>query len=102
AVARIVRGQQDVLQLGNLDAQRDWGFAREYVDGMWRMLQHAEPDTFVLATGKMESVRRFVELAFAAAGIALKWRGTGVDEGGVDQAAGKTRVRVNAGFYSRG
>jgi GDPmannose 4,6-dehydratase len=99
AVARIVRGQQDVLQLGNLDAQRDWGFAREYVDGMWRMLQHAEPDTFVLATGKMESVRRFVELAFAAAGIALKWRGTGVDEVGVDDASGKTRVRVNPGFY---
>ena len=99
AVARIVRGQQDVLQLGNLDAQRDWGFAREYVDGMWRMLQHAEPDTFVLATGKMESVRRFVELAFAAAGIALKWRGTGVDEVGVDDASGKTRVRVNPAFY---
>ena len=97
AVARIVRGKQDVLQLGNLDAQRDWGFAREYVDGMWRMLQHAEPDTFVLATGKMQSVRRFVELAFAAAGIVLEWRGTGVDEVGV--AAGKTRVRVNPAFY---
>ena len=99
AVARVVRGQQDVLQLGNLDAQRDWGFAREYVDGMWRMLQHAEPDTFVLATGKMESVRRFVELAFAAAGIILEWRGAGIEEVGVDAASGKTRVRVNPAFY---
>jgi GDPmannose 4,6-dehydratase len=98
-VARIVRGQQDVLQLGNLDAQRDWGFAREYVDGMRRMLQHTEPDTFVLATGKMQSVRRFVELAFAAAGIILEWRGTEVNEVGVDAASGKTRVRVNPAFY---
>ena len=99
AVARIVRGQQDTLELGNLDAQRDWGFAREYVDGMWRMLQHPEPDTFVLATGQMHSVRRFVELAFAAAGIALEWRGTEVDEIGIDAASGKTRVRVNPAFY---
>ncbi len=99
AVARIVRGQQDTLELGNLDAQRDWGFAREYVDGMWRMLQHPEPDTFVLATGQMHSVRRFVELAFAAAGIALAWRGTEVDEIGIDAASGKTRVRVNPAFY---
>ena len=67
-VARIARGQQDALELGNLDAQRDWGYAREYVDGMWRMLQHDEPDTFVLATGQMQSVRRFVELAFAGGG----------------------------------
>jgi GDPmannose 4,6-dehydratase len=99
AVARIVRGQQDTLELGNLDAQRDWGFASEYVDGMWRMLQHPEPDTFVLATGQMHSVRRFVELAFAAAGIALAWRGTEVDEIGIDAASGKTRVRVNPAFY---
>ena len=99
AVARIVRGQQEMLELGNLDAQRDWGFAREYVDGMWRMLQHPEPDTFVLATGQMHSVRRFVELAFAAAGITLAWRGTQVDEIGIDAASGKTRVRVNPAFY---
>ena len=79
AVARIASGRQETLELGNLDAQRDWGYAREYVDGMWRMLQHDEPDTFVLATGQMQPVRRFVELAFAAAGIAIEWRGSGVD-----------------------
>ncbi len=75
AVARIARGRQDVLELGNLDAHRDWGYAREYVDGMWRILQHREPDTFVLATGQMQTVRHFVELAFAAAGVGIAWRG---------------------------
>ena len=99
AVARIASGRQQVLELGNLDAQRDWGYAREYVDGMWRMLQHSEPDTFVLATGRMQSVRHFVELAFAAAGITIAWRGTGVDEAGVDAASGATRIRVNPAFY---
>ncbi len=99
AVARIVRGRQDVLELGNLDAQRDWGYAREYVDGMWRILQHEEPDTFVLATGRMETVRHFVELAFAAAGIRIEWRGAGADETGVDAATGATRVRINPAFY---
>jgi len=99
AVARIVRGKQEVLELGNLDAQRDWGYAREYVDGMWRILQHDEPDTFVLATGRMETVRHFVELAFAAAGIRIGWRGAGADETGVDAATGTTRVRINPAFY---
>ncbi len=99
AVARIALGKLDCLELGNLDAQRDWGFAREYVDGMWRILQHDAPDTFVLATGQMQSVRHFVELAFAAAGIGLAWRGEGVDETGVDTATGTTRVRVNPAFY---
>ncbi|MFO1317110.1 MAG: GDP-mannose 4,6-dehydratase [Burkholderiales bacterium] len=99
AVARIVRGKQQVLELGNLDAQRDWGYAREYVDGMWRMLQHDEPDTFVLATGRMETVRHFVELAFGAAGIRIEWRGAGADETGMDAATGATRVRVNPAFY---
>jgi GDPmannose 4,6-dehydratase len=98
-VARIVRGTQEALELGNLDAQRDWGFAGEYVDGMWRMLQHSEPDTFVLATGQMQSVRHFAELAFAAAGVTLAWRGAGVDETGVDTRTGKVRVRVNPAFY---
>ena len=98
-VARIARGQLEALELGNLDAQRDWGFAGEYVDGMWRMLQHSEPDTFVLATGQMQSVRHFAELAFAAAGIALAWRGAGVDETGIDTATGKVRVRINPSFY---
>jgi GDPmannose 4,6-dehydratase len=98
-VARIARGKLQSLELGNLDALRDWGFAREYVDGMWRMLQHAEPDTFVLATGQMQPVRKFVELAFAAAGMQLAWRGAGVDEVGVDARSGETRVRVNPAFY---
>jgi len=99
AVARIARGRLDALELGNLEAQRDWGFAAEYVDGMWRMLQQAEPDTFVLATGQMQSVRRFVELAFAAAGTTIEWRGSGVDETGVDARSGATRVRINPAFY---
>ena len=99
AVACIARGQQQVLEIGNLDAQRDWGFAGDYVDGMWRMLQADAPDTFVLATGHMESVRHFVELAFAATGVTLAWRGSGVDETGVDVATGTTRVRVNPDFY---
>lgn len=99
AVARIAQGKLASMDLGNLDALRDWGFAREYVDGMWRMLQHTEPDTFVLATGQMQSVRKFVELAFAAAGITLEWRGSGVDETGVDARSGATRVRVNPAFY---
>jgi GDPmannose 4,6-dehydratase len=99
AVARIAKGRQDTLELGNLDAQRDWGYAREYVDGMWRMLQHDEPDTFVLATGQMQPVRRFVELAFAAAGIAIEWRGSGVAETGIDTHSGATRVRINPDFY---
>ncbi|MCC6194840.1 MAG: GDP-mannose 4,6-dehydratase [Burkholderiales bacterium] len=98
-VARIALGKLKVLELGNLDAQRDWGYAREYVDGMWRMLQHAEPETFVLATGQKQSVRRFVELAFKAAGITLDWRGSGVGETGVDVRDGAVRVRVNSAFY---
>jgi len=99
AVARIARGRLDALELGNLEASRDWGFAEEYVDGMWRMLQHAEPETFVLATGQMQSVRRFVELAFAATGTSIEWRGSGVDETGVDARNGTTRVRINPAFY---
>ncbi len=99
AVARIVRGQQDVLELGNLDARRDWGHAREYVEGMWRILQHDAPETFVLASGHTHSVRRFAELAFAAAGIELAWRGSGVDEVGVDARSGTVRVRINPAYY---
>ena len=98
-VARIARGKLDAIELGNLDAQRDWGYAQEYVDGMWRMLQHREPDTFVLATGEMHSVRSFVERAFAGAGIAIEWRGQGVDETGVDARTGAVRVRINPAYY---
>jgi GDPmannose 4,6-dehydratase len=99
AVARIRLGQLDTLELGNLDALRDWGFAREYVQGMHLMMQHHTPDTFVLATGRNRSVREFVVSAFAAAGLKLEWRGKGIDEQGIEPRSGKVRVRVNAQFF---
>ncbi|HEX8957676.1 MAG TPA: GDP-mannose 4,6-dehydratase [Burkholderiaceae bacterium] len=99
SVAKIRLGRQDVLELGNMDARRDWGFAREYVEGMWRMLQADEPDTFVLATGRSETVRDFVGMAFKAVGIHLSWKGRGEEEIGIDDASGKTLVRVNPKFY---
>jgi GDPmannose 4,6-dehydratase len=99
AVARIKLGQQQMLELGNLDAKRDWGFAREYVEGMWRMLQADESDTFVLATGRTETVRDFAALAFQAGGVDIEWKGNGQDEIGVDARTGTTRVRVNPKFY---
>lgn len=99
AVARIRFGKLDVLELGNLNAQRDWGFAKEYVDGMWRMLQTEEPDTFVLATQRTETVRDFTTLAFAAADITISWRGEGQGEHGVDEASGKILVRLNSRFH---
>ena len=99
AVARIHLGQQEVLELGNLDAKRDWGYAQEYVEGMWRILQAAQPDTFVLATGRTETVRDFVRMAFLAVGITLDFRGAGDAEVAVDSASGKTLVRVNPRFY---
>ncbi|MDR3352387.1 MAG: GDP-mannose 4,6-dehydratase [Zoogloeaceae bacterium] len=98
AVARIRLGQQETLELGNLDARRDWGFAREYVDGMWRMLQAEEADTYVLATRRSETVRDFTRMAFKAAGIELEFRGAAEHETGVDTATGKTRVRINPRF----
>jgi GDPmannose 4,6-dehydratase len=99
AVAKIKLGKLDVLQLGNLDAKRDWGFAKEYVDGMWRMLQADEPGTFVLATNRMETVRSFVEMAFKAAGYKLRFEGNDEREVGIDADSGKTLVRVNPKFY---
>lgn len=99
AVARITAGELDVLELGNLDAQRDWGYAPEYVEGMWRMLQADTPDTFVLATSRTESVRNFVSLAFKAAGKVIHWDGSGSSERGVDAASGKVVVRVNPKYY---
>ena len=98
-VAKIKLGKQDVLELGNLSAKRDWGFALEYVEGMWRMLQADEPDTFVLATGRTETVRDFVRMAFAAAGYQIEWSGKEERETGIDVATGKTLVRVNPKFY---
>lgn len=99
AVARIRLGKQDLLELGNMDAKRDWGFAREYVDGMWRMLQADQPDTYVLATNRTETVRDFVTMAFKAAGFQIDWRGQAEQETGVDADSGRTLVRVNPKFY---
>jgi len=97
--AKMKLGQHDVLELGNMDAKRDWGFAREYVEGMWRMLQADEPDTFVLATNRTETVRDFVHLAAKAAGYELEFKGQEENEIGVDVNTGKTLVRVNPRFY---
>ena len=99
SVAKIKLGKLDVLELGNLDAKRDWGFAKEYVEGMWRMLQAAEPDTFVLATNRTETVRDFVQMAFKSAGIAVEFKGSGEKESAVDTASGKTVMRINPKFY---
>lgn len=99
SMAKIKLGQQDVLELGNLDAKRDWGFAKEYVEGMWRMLQVDTPDTYVLATNRTETVRDFVTMAAKAAGFALNWQGKDLDEVGVDDATGKTLVRINPRFH---
>ena len=99
AVAAISAGRQSKLYLGNLDAKRDWGHARDYVEGMWRMLQQPTPDDYVLATGETHSVREFVELAFAEVGIALTWKGSGVDEKGMDKSNGRVLVEVDPRFF---
>ncbi len=98
-VAKIRLGKQDVLELGNMDAKRDWGFAKEYVEGMWRMLQADEPDTFVLATNRTETVRDFVSMAFKAIDVNLEWKGQGDQEQGFDASTGKLLVKVNPKFY---
>lgn len=99
SVAKIKLGKLDVLELGNMDAKRDWGFAKEYVEGMWRMLQAEKPDTFVLATNRTETVRDFVSMAFKAAGYVLRFEGKDEQEVGIDVATGKTLVRVNPKFF---
>jgi len=99
SVAKIKLGQLEVLELGNLDAKRDWGFAKEYVEGMWRMLQADEPDTFVLATNRTETVRDFVRMAFKAAGMEIDFRNQSQEETAVDMATGKTVMRVNPKFH---
>jgi GDPmannose 4,6-dehydratase len=98
AMAQIKLGKKQCLELGNLDAKRDWGFAKDYVDGMWRMLQIDQPETFVLATNRTETVRDFVSLAAQAIEINLDWQGSGPDEQGID-ASGVVRVRINPDFY---
>ncbi len=99
AAAAIALGRQEVLYLGNLDAQRDWGHAREYVRGMWMIVQADEPDDFVLATGVATSVRAFTEWVFADAGITLEWRGSGTAEQGFCQASGALRVAVDPRYF---
>jgi len=99
SVAKIVLNKLDVLELGNLDAKRDWGYAREYVEGMWRMLQADQPDTFVLATNRTETVRDFVSMAFRGAGIDVEWKGQGEGETGHCGRTGKLLVRVSPKFY---
>lgn len=99
AVARIKKGLQKKLYLGNLDAKRDWGFAGDYVEAMWLMLQQDEPEDFVIATGKTHSVREFAELAFKEAGIDIEWRGTGVDEVGVNSVNGDILIEIDPRYF---
>lgn len=99
AAAKISLGLQDKLYLGNLDAQRDWGHARDYVKGMWMMMQHPTPDDYVLATGKTHSIRHFADLAFSHVGIQLKWEGEGVNEKGINAATGATLVEVDPRYF---
>ena len=99
AAARIARGYQERLYLGNLDALRDWGYAKDYVECMWLMLQHPTPEDFVIATGEMHSVREFVTKAFAEAGINIRWEGKGIDEKGIDVTTGKVLVEVDPKYF---
>src|SRR5262249_27068430 len=99
AVASIELKLQDKLYLGNLDAKRDWGHARDYVEGMWRILQQKEPSDYVLATGETHAVREFVELAFAEVGRKITWKGEGVDEVGIDAKTGQTVVEVDPRYF---
>lgn len=99
SVAKIKHGKLDVLELGNLDARRDWGYAQEYVEGMWRMLQADEPDTFVLATNRTETVREFVRMAFKGVGMTVDFKGTAEKELAIDIVTGRTVMRVNPKFY---
>ena len=99
AVARIVQGYQDKLYMGNLDALRDWGYARDYIECMWLMLQHHTPEDFVIATGKMHTVREFCTLAFREAGVEIRWEGEGVEEKGIDIKTGRILVEVNPTYF---
>jgi len=99
AAARIAQGKQDKLYLGNLDALRDWGYAKDYVECMWLMLQQNEPDDYVIATGVQHSVREFCTLAFREAGIALRWEGEGLNEKGIDTKTGRILVEVDPKYF---
>lgn len=99
AAARIAQGKQDKLYLGNLDALRDWGYAKDYVECMWLMLQHDTPEDFVIATGEMHSVREFATLAFKYAGIEIEWQGEGINEKGIDKATGRVLIEVDPKYF---
>lgn len=99
AAARIHFGEQDKLYLGNIDSRRDWGYAKDYVECMWLMLQHDVPEDFVIATGEMHTVREFCTLAFAETGINLRWEGEGVNEKGIDTATGKVLIEIDPKYY---
>lgn len=99
AVAKIMAGKQEKLSLGNLNAKRDWGFAGDYVEGMWRILQQEKPDDYVLATNETHTVREFVELAFAEVGVEIEWKGEGINEKGYDKNTGKLLVDVNPRYF---
>jgi GDPmannose 4,6-dehydratase len=99
AAARIAQGMQDKLYLGNLDAMRDWGYAKDYVECMWMILQHPEPEDFVIATGEMHSVREFCTLAFTEAGINLRWEGEGINVKGIDTETGTVLVEVDPKYF---
>lgn len=99
AAANIARGLQNRLYLGNLNAKRDWGYARDYVECMWLMLQHDKPEDFVIATGEQHSVREFATLAFHYAGIEIEWQGEGINERGIDKSTGKTLIEVDPRFF---
>ena len=98
-LAQILSGKTETLSLGNLGAKRDWGYAKDYVEGMWMMLQQDKPEDYVLATGEQQTVREFVNLAFGFCGIELDWQGSGVNEKGIDKATGKTLVEVNPKYF---
>jgi GDPmannose 4,6-dehydratase len=99
AAGRIRHGLQDELYIGNLNARRDWGFAGDYVEAMWLMLQQEKPDDYVIATGVAKSVRELCELAFAKAGFEIEWRGEGIDETGIDRASGRTLIRIDPRYF---
>lgn len=99
AVARIKLGKQDVLELGNMDSKRDWGYAGDYIEGMWRMLQQDKPDDYVLATGETHTIREFCEEAFKEVGITIKWNGKGIEETGNNAKTGKTLIKINPEFF---
>jgi GDPmannose 4,6-dehydratase len=99
AVARIKKGTQKKLYLGNLNSKRDWGYAKDYVECMWLMLQHYQPEDFVIATGETHTVREFVTKAFLEAGISINWQGEGINEQGIDKSTGKVLVEVDPKYF---